>query len=85
LTFNPNYKAFVLTQITFECPNSGLVIPFSSSRALRHSHYAEKRDIFRACLEVIFLLFILAQDVLRVRAYLRIWKKDYQEVSSCSS
>ena len=62
VTYNPNFKMVILTEVSFECPNSGIVIPRSSSRAMRKNHYDlahSSEDRFRIILEVIFVLFIL--------------------------
>jgi len=84
VTSNPNYHMIIVTQILFECPNSGAVEPLSTSRALPLNSYNFARssaDRFRVVLEVIFIIFILIQDFKRVKTYVMMWKESYAKVS----
>jgi hypothetical protein len=39
VTYNPNYAVVMVTQVTFDCTDSGTVIPDSSTRGFRYNHY----------------------------------------------
>lgn len=84
VTYNPNYKMIILTEVSFECPNSGIVTPSSSSRAIKMNHYDlaySLEDRFRAVLEIIFVIFILIQDFKRLKTFSHIWRVTYFKVS----
>lgn len=58
VTFNPNYQMMVVTNINFDNSNSGLVVPFLTTRAIRVNPYSNNTDYFRAFLEIIFVIYI---------------------------
>ena len=61
-TFNPNYQMIILTSVVFECPNSGVIVPSSSSRSIRLNFYDFSNnytDRIRVLFEAIFVLFVL--------------------------
>ncbi len=79
LTYNPNYKMVVITRVQFESTNSGLVVPSSSSRGFRTSIYDTNEDKFRAFLEVLFVLYILSQNLKMILAIWKFFKESYEQ------
>jgi hypothetical protein len=61
VSYNPNYKMFIWTKIEFIYDSSGLVRAHPSSKAFSLDVYKTSTDYVRACLELIFSVYIIYQ------------------------
>ena len=84
-TYNPNYKMIIMTQVSFEYTSSGLLVPFSKTRAIRTSFYRTSLDYFRAVLEIIFVVYNTIQNIKHFRSFLRLWLHTYHKVRYIST
>ena len=73
VTYNPNYKMVVFTRLSLDVTNSGLLSPYLLVKAVRPDMYSSRLDYFRALLEVVFVLYVVQENVAQLRGLLRLF------------
>jgi len=63
ITYNPNYRMIVMTRLTFDITNSGLLSPYLIIKAIKPNMYSSKADYFRVFLEVVFVIYIIQENI----------------------
>ena len=53
----------VMTRLTFDITNSGLLSPYLIIKAIKPNMYSSKADYFRVFLEVVFVIYIIQENI----------------------